>query len=162
MKGPYSSYPPAEIHVRAEGQETFVEIVGVVNEDTKLELLPSELAGTNVVFDLKGLRRFNSPGVQRWRSMIRELSEKTKKIIYVNVHEPFLIHCSIIAGFKGTGMMGSVQVEYVCERCHREHAVTLLRERDFPQGHIIPRTGEPCETCGAKTFLDDLALPEVL
>lgn len=157
MNGTLSS----DIRVRKQEKQTVVEIDGVVDEGARLEALVEDLSGAHVVFDLKGLQKFSSPGIQSWQSMIRVLSERAKEILYINVPEQFLIHCHLNTGFKGVGRMGSVQVEYICEGCYRGHPATLMRERDFPNGHVVPRTGE-CETCGAKTFLDDLALPEVL
>lgn len=113
---------------KKRGDETLVIFDGHVDETA--DLVPLKTLSGKVVFDLAGIRRFNSEGVRRWIQLIRELDAVTE-LTFLRCSLAVVTQLNLIRGFHGKGKVKSFYAPYVCTTSG-ETEERLLKVEDVP------------------------------
>ncbi len=132
-----------------------VKLVGVLDEDSELSALASEVPAGLVVIDLSEVQRINSFGVRDWLAWLSKMDKNGTHPVLVGCSPSIVAQINIIEAFVGGGEVRSFFLPYVCPRCDRD-AVLLV---DVAALGPLPRVPPPfrCEACAAEMEFDDVA-----
>jgi hypothetical protein len=131
-----------------------IAVVGELTENANLAALAATDANaTEMILELGGVTRINSPGVREWIAFVNGLNERKIKIVLEKCSVPFVNQLNMISNFRGKGQVVSVYAPYFCSKCAREdrRLIDLSRE---PRAQIAEPF--PCPSCSTPMEFDDL------
>jgi len=106
--------------------ETLVLFTGALDERSNLGSFP-RLEGV-VTFDLAGVIRVTSGGVNRWIQLLSRLDGVTH-LYYVRCSIPTVGQINMVRGFQGKGVVRSFYAPYICEETGEEENVLMTPEQ---------------------------------
>lgn len=103
------------INTRITGDEVFVEIEGVIDEDSDFEKIKS-LKMNKFIFDFNKVNMINSCGIREWIKYIQEI--EGKQVSYINCPQIIIEQVNMVHGFVRKGItVESFYAPYFCVDC---------------------------------------------
>lgn len=136
----------------AEGGKTRFVVNGELTENANLSALTAE-GSKDIILDLGGVSRINSPGVREWIAFVNDLAERNTQMVLEKCSVPFVNQLNMISNFRGKGAVASVYAPYFCPSCSKEERRLVLLSSD-PRAQI--EAPFPCPSCGTQMDFDDL------
>lgn len=128
-----------------------LRVSGVIDEHADLSSIAS--IDTDVVINLKDVRRINSFGVRSWMDAVRKIPSKVD-LVFVEAPPPVVDQCNMVRGFLGHGKLRSFYAPMVCEECDEQANQLFETQKCRDLGGNLPPT--PCKSCGRNMEVDDL------
>lgn len=141
----------AEIKMTRSGDMLGMEIVGVVNEDTKF---PADVSAKKVVIDSSGVRRLNSVGIKSWISFFEALVREGASLEFVACSVPVVQQFNSLINFGAGGKVKSLYLPFFCDSC--ESSFQEIRKAEAISKEDIDGTPKAkCTSCGEEAEFDD-------
>lgn len=111
------------INSRITGDEVYVELIGVIDEDAIFEKIQN-LQMSKFVFDFNKVTMINSCGIREWIKYLQEL--EGTEIIYQNCPQIIVEQANMVHGFIRKGIVvESFSAPYFCANCDTEKKIIL-------------------------------------
>jgi hypothetical protein len=136
----------------ADAEKTRFIVSGELTENANLSALAAE-GSKEIVLDLAGITRINSPGVREWIAFVNDLNERRTHMVLEKCSVPFVNQLNMISNFRGKGDVVSIYAPYFCSECAKEDRRLVLLSSD-PRAQI--EAPFPCPSCGTSMDFDDL------
>lgn len=136
----------------AEGGKTRFIVSGELTENANLSALTAE-GSKEIMLDLGGVSRINSPGVREWIAFVNDLSDRGTNLVLEKCSVPFVNQLNMISNFRGKGSVSSVFAPYFCPKCSKEDR-RLIELSSDPRAQIAAPF--PCPSCATPMDFDDL------
>ena len=136
----------------AEGGKTRFIVNGELTENANLSALAAE-GSKEIILDLSGVTRINSPGVREWIAFVNDLAERRTDLVLEKCSVPFVNQLNMISNFRGKGSVSSVFAPYFCPQCSKEERRLVVLSVD-PRAQIAAPF--PCPACATPMDFDDL------
>ncbi len=137
------------------GEELYLRLEGVIDEDNPLQELLVECTGKRVAIDASKVIRINSCGVRDWVRWLAALEARSNQVFLVQCPPSLVAQLNMVRNFSGErGQVLSILAPFYCESCDREHL-----EKLSPQQLVANQLAAPerfCERCGEAMLFDDL------
>src|SRR5690242_2964167 len=94
-----------------------IAVVGELTENANLAALAAADANAaEMILDLGGVTRINSPGVREWIAFVNGLNDRKIKVVLEKCSVPFVNQLNMISNFRGKGQVVSVYAPYFCSK----------------------------------------------
>ena len=130
---------------------SLVTLKGYINEEFAYDQLIEQLQqikNTELIIDLKSIRRINSMGIRQWFSFARTLKWH-KPVKLVNLSNSFRLALSPIEDFAQGFVVESIYLDMWCTECAEDFEI-LLEKADSPKSD----SAVPCPHCDQECLLD--------
>jgi anti-anti-sigma regulatory factor len=127
-------------------------VTGELTENANLSALAAE-GSKEIILDLGGITRINSPGVREWIAFVNDLNERRTHMVLEKCSVPFVNQLNMISNFRGKGDVASVYAPYFCPQCAKEERRLIVLSSD-PRAQI--EAPFPCPACATPMDFDDL------
>ena len=138
-------------HVVEEDGRVRVELRGELTERFVLASVRPQLRD-QVVLDLAGITRINSPGIRQWINFLQEAESRAESVRLQRCSVAFTRQLSLVGNAGGGAQIDSVMAPYFCDLCRAEDARLVE-----VSGGEIPDVDDdvPCPECGEPMEFDD-------
>lgn len=151
MTTDHSDHSDHSAHIVEEGDRVLVELRGELTERFELESVRPRLRD-QVVLDLAGITRINSPGIRQWINFLEEAEARAEAVALQRCSVAFTRQLSLVGNAGGGAAIVSVMAPYFCDLCRAEDS----RLVDVSSGEIPDVDAEiPCPECGEPMEFDD-------
>lgn len=127
-----------------------VKLIGAIDETASLEFF-GELQG-RVEFDLSGVERINSVGINRWIRAFTPLAERAK-VTVTRLSYPMALQAGALLNLFAGARVASTMAPYYCGSCKASPSLEV-------EAAEVRRGGPPpdkqCPGCGASLTFDEL------
>lgn len=141
--------PSLQIDSHTVGDTCRVELSGVVDEQADLSPLTA-LTG-RVELHLRGVRRINSAGVNKWLDTVQRL-EAQAALVVEECSPALVVQLNMIAGLMGHATVASFYAPMYCAGCGHEDEHLFTTSECLELGRLPPVS---CRVCGARLQLDE-------
>lgn len=136
------------INTRITGDEAYVELVGVIDEDSVFDKIKN-LQMNKFIFDFNKVSMINSCGIREWIKYIQELDGA--QIKYVNCPQIIIEQVNMVHGFIRKGIVvESFYAPYFCSNCDTEKKI-LLKSSEVSN---FKAPVKQCNTCKSNLEFD--------
>ncbi len=138
-----------------EASSTQIALMGVINEDSDLELqklqaIIQELGSSLVAFNFAEVRGINSLGVRAWIQFLRRLEVSKTRVHFEACPPEVVMQINMVPNFLSTAKVVSFYANYVCESCNTNSAQLIscgdAGSSAIPQPPACPQCGTTMET----------------
>ncbi len=136
------------INTRITGDETYVELVGIIDEDSSFDKIKN-LQMNKFSFDFNKVTMINSCGIREWIKYIQEL--EGAQIKYLNCPQIIIEQVNMVHGFIRKGIVvESFYAPYFCPNCDTEKKILLMSS----EISNFKAPSKQCNTCKSNLEFD--------
>lgn len=143
----------SELSIRIEELDThlLVHLDGIIDESSDLDSIFSSI-NKDAVFDLRHVKRINSPGVLKWIKCFGKFTLGHRAFVE-SVSYPMAIQASCVANLFSGAEVRSCLAPFFCAECHRSYELVVSRAELGSGGEPPSQT---CPTCKQTLDFDEL------